>query len=146
MWIRYKPSAVTDVFYPAGGGSHHRAAPATAALPALSLDNLYGAASARTTRVALPYSFATVAWWERTALQQPPENGIVRQGGDDGSTAAGMTKGVFVPEYDPAATGERLGAYLQRRREEQRRFRTVTERMQYMATTGRCVLRAVGWE
>ncbi|PNH05760.1 30S ribosomal protein S3, partial [Tetrabaena socialis] len=121
VWIRYKRSAIKDLFFPPGGGSHHRAAVALGATPSLALGELFQAAAERTSRVALPNRFSSVAWWERPATAQPPENRAWE---------------VFTHDFKPEA-GERLDAYLRRSREGQRRFRTLAERRAYMATTGR---------
>ncbi|GLC35025.1 hypothetical protein PLESTM_000270900 [Pleodorina starrii] len=121
VWIRYKTGAVKDVFFPPMGGSHYRAPPAAGAKPTMSLDELYEAASASTTRFGLPYKFSSVGWWERPATAQPPEN---------------LVSELFVREFDPAS-GDRLDQFLRRRAEERRRFRSAAERRAYMATTGR---------
>ncbi|EFJ41879.1 hypothetical protein VOLCADRAFT_107510 [Volvox carteri f. nagariensis] len=121
VWIRYKTGAIKDVFFPPTGGSHYRAPPAAGAAPTMSLNELYSVAASRTARVGLPYKFSSVGWWERTAPEQPLENRLSE---------------LFVAGYNPAE-GDRLDHYFRRRREERRRFRSVAERLSYMATTGR---------
>ncbi|KAG2501426.1 hypothetical protein HYH03_001209 [Edaphochlamys debaryana] len=122
VWIRYAQGAVKELFYPHTGGSHHRTAPAAAKRPSLSLEQLYAAAAARAPaqRLQLPYDVRHVAWWLKPGYEQPPENRL-----DE----------MFLPDYDPSSS--RLTAYLRRRREEARTFRSAGDRRSYLETTGR---------
>ncbi|KAG2446995.1 hypothetical protein HYH02_008149 [Chlamydomonas schloesseri] len=141
VWIRYQPGVAADRYFPATGGSGLHAPMPSGAAPALSLDQLYEAALARSSsssssggRAAVPAAgggggasarYASVGWWARPAGQQP---------------AANRVQEVFTPEFNPKA-GDRLDAYLRRAAESRRVFRSAANRAEYMATVGRFIIK-----
>ncbi|KAG2432236.1 hypothetical protein HXX76_009155 [Chlamydomonas incerta] len=141
VWIRYQPAAAADRFFPATGGSGPHAPLPAGAAPALSLDDLYAAALARSSSSGGSSSglgglgglgaggggaaarYGAVGWWARPAGRQP---------------AANRVQEVFTPEFDPKA-GHTLDAYLRRAAESRRVFRSADNRDEYMATVGRFI-------